>query len=123
MSIYIFFKLAIFIKNPSEEAPILSQVVANRATVGYNRATQLFGSLEMSTGVHALPLVDTLSMINQIGVSDGDTFWEIGGGECKLACACSAAANGGLVIVTELRMFFFLSIIYFLMIDTINFNR
>jgi hypothetical protein len=59
----------------------------------------------MSTGVHALPLIDTLHVINQIGVADGDTFWEIGGGECKLACAFSAAANGGLVVVTELRKF------------------
>jgi hypothetical protein len=37
-----------------------------------------------------------------IDVEEGDTFWELGCGEMKLAFALSAAANGGMVVGTEL---------------------
>ncbi len=71
-------------------------------TAAYARAGELFGSLHLITGVHAMSLKAVLQLLSRINICERDTSWEIGAGELKLAFSLSAAAKGGTVVATDL---------------------
>jgi hypothetical protein len=52
-------------------------------------------------GVHSLSLDVIKDLAEHIGIQKGDTFWEIGAGEPYLSFSLSAAAEGGMVIATD----------------------
>jgi tRNA A58 N-methylase Trm61 len=60
-------------------------------------------------GVHSLSLDVIKVLAEHIGIQKGDTFWEIGAGEPFLSFSLSAAAEGGMVIATDVgnKLYFF----------------
>jgi tRNA A58 N-methylase Trm61 len=62
-------------------------------------------SFDLPGGVHPLPRDEIHLLIEHLNVKEGDSFWEIGVGVPFLAFALSAAANGGVVLATDLRKF------------------
>jgi hypothetical protein len=97
-----FYQLSVFTSEPPEQFENLDLQVVSDVEIAYKRAGVLFGSLNLPTGVHAMPLETVLDLIAAINITEQDISWEIGAGELKLAFSLSAAAKGGTVVATDL---------------------
>jgi hypothetical protein len=62
-------------------------------------AKERFQQLQIPRGY--LPAKVTQTLLGFMNIRAGDTFWELGAGECYLAYCLSAAAEGGVVVVTD----------------------
>jgi hypothetical protein len=87
---------------PTAEHNTLSVNQVYMITAAYNRAKKLFGSMELVTGVHSLPLDVVLELVRLIDMKPNEVSWEIGCGELLLAFGLSSATNGGVVVATDL---------------------
>jgi hypothetical protein len=72
-----------------------------RIDVAYKYVREKLFSGGMPFGVHSLSLAVIKELIEHIGVKKCDTFWEIGCGEPFLSFSLSAAAEGGMVLATD----------------------
>jgi hypothetical protein len=65
----------------------------------FGRAKVVFSELNIPKGF--LPFAAIKKLLMYLQVQPGDTFWELGAGECRLAYCLSTAAHGGTVVVTD----------------------
>ncbi len=70
----------------------------------FDRAKHVFSDLNIPKGYLPKNVIKRLLMY--LRVQPGDTFWELGAGECILAYCLSAAADGGTVVATDIGIFF-----------------
>ncbi len=89
---------------------IVSESVRNsmveRIHSAYTFANKVYNSGLLPGGVHAVELAVVKELCLHIGIEKSDGFWEIGVGLPLLAFSLSAAAQGGIVIGTDIRKHF-----------------